>query len=90
MALLFDTLQRPDTDFGGTAESVLTWWHETDRAIPHLVLGRNAPGGAWHVCELKPNCLGLHVVGQPNVLTGEAKAPLICQSAMFDFTYIDK
>lgn len=51
VALLFDTLQRPDTDFGGTAESVLTWWHEPDRAIPHLVLGRNAPGGAWHSIE---------------------------------------
>ncbi|XP_005152299.1 oxidative stress-induced growth inhibitor 1 [Melopsittacus undulatus] len=51
VALLFDTLQRPDTDFGGTAESVLTWWHETGRAIPHVVLGRNAPGGAWHSIE---------------------------------------
>lgn len=54
VALLFDSLQRPDTDFGGTAESVLSWWHEPDRAIPHLVLGRNAPGGAWHVSELEP------------------------------------
>uniref|UniRef100_A0A8C3XGY1 Oxidative stress induced growth inhibitor 1 n=1 Tax=Cyanoderma ruficeps TaxID=181631 RepID=A0A8C3XGY1_9PASS len=51
VALLFDTLQRPDTDFGGTAESVLSWWHEPDRAIPHLVLGRKAPGGAWHSIE---------------------------------------
>ncbi|XP_053905310.1 oxidative stress-induced growth inhibitor 1 [Malaclemys terrapin pileata] len=51
VALLFDTLLRPDTDFGGTAESVLTWWHETHRAIPHLVLGRNPPGGAWHFIE---------------------------------------
>ncbi|XP_013796490.2 oxidative stress-induced growth inhibitor 1 [Apteryx mantelli] len=51
VALLFDTLLRPDTDFGGTAESVLTWWHETNRVIPHLVLGRNPPGGAWHSIE---------------------------------------
>lgn len=51
MALLFDTLQRPDTDFGGTVDSVLTWWNETNRAIPHLVLGRNPPGGAWHFIE---------------------------------------
>ncbi|CAM5092913.1 unnamed protein product [Natator depressus] len=51
VALLFDTLLRPDTDFGGTAESVLTWWHKTNRAIPHLVLGRNPPGGAWHFIE---------------------------------------
>ncbi|NWJ08261.1 OSGI1 inhibitor, partial [Crypturellus undulatus] len=51
MALLFDTLLRPDTDFGGTTESVLTWWHEPSRAIPHLVLGKNPPGGAWHSIE---------------------------------------
>uniref|UniRef100_K7FN51 Oxidative stress-induced growth inhibitor 1 n=1 Tax=Pelodiscus sinensis TaxID=13735 RepID=K7FN51_PELSI len=51
VALLFDTLQRPDTDFGGTVDSVLTWWNETNRAIPHLVLGRNPPGGAWHFIE---------------------------------------
>lgn len=62
MALLFDTLQRPDTDFGVSAESVLTWRHEIDRAIPHLVLGKNPPGGAWHVCEPKPNCLDLYVI----------------------------
>ncbi|KAG8143900.1 putative Oxidative stress-induced growth inhibitor 1 protein [Naja naja] len=36
VALLFDALLRPDTDFGETADSVLTWWHEPDRAIPHL------------------------------------------------------
>uniref|UniRef100_A0A8C6YLQ8 Oxidative stress induced growth inhibitor 1 n=1 Tax=Nothoprocta perdicaria TaxID=30464 RepID=A0A8C6YLQ8_NOTPE len=51
VALLFDTLLRPDTDFGGTAESVLTWWHEANRALPHLVLGKNPPGGAWHSIE---------------------------------------
>ncbi|XP_008055811.1 oxidative stress-induced growth inhibitor 1 [Carlito syrichta] len=49
VALLFDTLLRPDTDFGGTTESVLTWKHQKERAIPHVVLGRNLPGGAWHV-----------------------------------------
>ncbi|XP_007432305.1 oxidative stress-induced growth inhibitor 1 [Python bivittatus] len=51
VALLFDALLRPDTDFGGTADSVLTWWHESDRAIPHLVLGKTFPGGAWHSIE---------------------------------------
>ncbi|XP_039209724.1 oxidative stress-induced growth inhibitor 1 [Crotalus tigris] len=51
VALLFDALLRPDTDFGETAESVLTWWHEPDRAIPHLVLGKTFPGGAWHSIE---------------------------------------
>lgn len=49
VALLFDALLRPDTDFGGNMESVLTWKHQKERAIPHVVLGRNLPGGAWHV-----------------------------------------
>ncbi|XP_054856304.1 oxidative stress-induced growth inhibitor 1 [Eublepharis macularius] len=51
LALLFDTLLRPDTDFGGTADSILSWWHQPDRAVPHLVLGKNLPGGAWHSIE---------------------------------------
>uniref|UniRef100_A0A4W2BVS8 N-terminal EF-hand calcium-binding protein 2 n=1 Tax=Bos indicus x Bos taurus TaxID=30522 RepID=A0A4W2BVS8_BOBOX len=42
---------REDTDFGGSVESVLTWRHQKERAIPHLVLGRNPPGGAWHSIE---------------------------------------
>ncbi|XP_047565996.1 oxidative stress-induced growth inhibitor 1 isoform X2 [Lutra lutra] len=49
VALLFDALLRPDTDFGGNMESVLTWKHQKERAIPHVVLGRNLPGGAWHL-----------------------------------------
>uniref|UniRef100_A0A8D0DFR9 Oxidative stress-induced growth inhibitor 1 n=2 Tax=Salvator merianae TaxID=96440 RepID=A0A8D0DFR9_SALMN len=51
VALLFDALLRPDTDFGGTEDSVLTWWHQPEKAIPHLVLGKNPPGGAWHSIE---------------------------------------
>ncbi|XP_012661617.1 oxidative stress-induced growth inhibitor 1 [Otolemur garnettii] len=51
MALLFDALLRPDTDVGGDMESVLTWKHQKERAIPHMVLGRNLPGGAWHSIE---------------------------------------
>uniref|UniRef100_A0A8D0GFN0 Oxidative stress-induced growth inhibitor 1 n=1 Tax=Sphenodon punctatus TaxID=8508 RepID=A0A8D0GFN0_SPHPU len=51
VALLLDVLLRPDTDFSGTEESVLTWWHEAKRVIPHLVLGKNLPGGAWHSIE---------------------------------------
>ncbi|XP_018423558.1 PREDICTED: oxidative stress-induced growth inhibitor 1 [Nanorana parkeri] len=47
-ALLFDTLLRPDTDFLGDVESVLSWTLEPERAIPHLVLGRGPPGGAWN------------------------------------------
>ncbi|XP_004377783.1 oxidative stress-induced growth inhibitor 1 [Trichechus manatus latirostris] len=51
VALLFDSLLRPDTDFGGNLESVLTWRCQKERAIPHMVLGRNLPGGAWHSIE---------------------------------------
>ncbi|XP_072492270.1 oxidative stress-induced growth inhibitor 1 isoform X2 [Notamacropus eugenii] len=51
VALLFDTLLRPDTDFGGNTESVLAWEHQAERVIPHLVLGRNLPGGAWNSIE---------------------------------------
>lgn len=56
VALLFDALLRPDTDFGGSVESVLTWRHQKERAIPHLVLGRNPPGGAWHVSGAWTGC----------------------------------
>ncbi|XP_066493245.1 oxidative stress-induced growth inhibitor 1 [Tiliqua scincoides] len=51
VALLFDALLRPDTDFGGTADSVLTWCQQPERAVPHLVLGKTLPGGAWHSIE---------------------------------------
>ncbi|KAM6223812.1 oxidative stress-induced growth inhibitor 1 [Rhynchocyon petersi] len=51
VALLFDALQRPDTDIGGDVESVLTWKKQKERMVPHLVLGRNPPGGAWHSIE---------------------------------------
>lgn len=50
-ALLFDTLLRPDTDFLGDVDSVLQWTFEPKRAIPHLVLGRGPPGGAWNAIE---------------------------------------
>nr|XP_014349165.1 PREDICTED: oxidative stress-induced growth inhibitor 1 [Latimeria chalumnae] len=48
VALLLDTLLRPDSDFGGGFESVLRWELRPDLAIPHLVLGEGPPGGAWH------------------------------------------
>ncbi|XP_056382388.1 oxidative stress-induced growth inhibitor 1 [Hyla sarda] len=51
VALLFDTLLRPDTDFLGDVESVLQWTKEPKRAVPHLVLGRGPPGGAWNAIE---------------------------------------
>lgn len=57
VALLFDALLRPDTDFGGNMKSVLTWKHQKEHAIPHVVLGRNLPGGAWHVSGAARACL---------------------------------
>lgn len=51
IALLFDALLRPDTDIGGTMDSVLMWRRQNERAVPHVVLGRNLPGGAWHSIE---------------------------------------
>ncbi|CAN2389579.1 growth inhibitor 1 [Pristimantis euphronides] len=50
-ALLFDTLLRPDTDLMGDVDSVLQWTLQPERAIPHLVLGRGPPGGAWNAIE---------------------------------------
>ncbi|XP_039619011.1 oxidative stress-induced growth inhibitor 1-like isoform X1 [Polypterus senegalus] len=48
MAVLFDSLVRPDRDFGGTADSVLTWKEDHKDHIQHLVLGKGPPGGSWH------------------------------------------
>ncbi|XP_004600901.2 oxidative stress-induced growth inhibitor 1 [Sorex araneus] len=51
VALLFDALLWPDTDAGGDLDSVLTWRRQPERAVPHVVLGRGLPGGAWHSIE---------------------------------------
>ncbi|XP_078067310.1 oxidative stress-induced growth inhibitor 1-like [Mustelus asterias] len=51
VAVLFDSLLRPDTDFGGSRDSVLTWRREHDHYVPHLVLGKGPLGGAWHSIE---------------------------------------
>ncbi|XP_040265379.1 oxidative stress-induced growth inhibitor 1 [Bufo bufo] len=51
VALLFDALLRPDTDFLGDVDCVLQWTRKPERAIPHLVLGRDLPGGAWNAIE---------------------------------------
>ncbi|KAM4721386.1 oxidative stress-induced growth inhibitor 1 [Rhinophrynus dorsalis] len=50
-ALLFDSLLRPGTDFLGDVDSVLSWKLEPHRSVPHLVLGRDPPGGAWNAIE---------------------------------------
>ncbi|XP_026882103.2 oxidative stress induced growth inhibitor 1 isoform X2 [Electrophorus electricus] len=51
VAVLFDSLLLPDSDFGLNYTSPLLWRHEPERAIPHLVLGKGPPGGAWHAME---------------------------------------
>uniref|UniRef100_A0A5F9DVB1 Oxidative stress induced growth inhibitor family member 2 n=2 Tax=Oryctolagus cuniculus TaxID=9986 RepID=A0A5F9DVB1_RABIT len=49
VAVLFDTLLHPDADFGYDYPSVLHWKLEQHHYIPHLVLGKGPPGGAWHI-----------------------------------------
>nr|XP_055068189.1 oxidative stress induced growth inhibitor 1 [Misgurnus anguillicaudatus] len=51
VAVLFDALLLPDGDFGVDCPSPLVWQYEPERAIPHLVLGKGPPGGAWHAME---------------------------------------
>ncbi|XP_069076547.1 oxidative stress-induced growth inhibitor 2 [Pleurodeles waltl] len=51
VAVLFDTLLHPDADFGYDYPSVLQWKLEQQHYIPHLVLGKGPPGGAWHAME---------------------------------------
>lgn len=49
VAVLFDSLLLPDSDFGLERVSPLEWRYEPEHVIPHLVLGKGPPGGAWHV-----------------------------------------
>ncbi|KAM6947389.1 oxidative stress induced growth inhibitor 1 isoform 2-T2 [Lycodopsis pacificus] len=51
VAVLFDSLLLPDSDFGLDHTSPLAWRYEPERAVPHLVLGKGPPGGAWHAME---------------------------------------
>uniref|UniRef100_A0A3P8ULT5 Oxidative stress induced growth inhibitor family member 2 n=1 Tax=Cynoglossus semilaevis TaxID=244447 RepID=A0A3P8ULT5_CYNSE len=51
VAVLFDTLLHPNADFGYEFPSVLQWRKDKQHHIPHLVLGRSSPGGAWHAME---------------------------------------
>ncbi|KAB5583903.1 hypothetical protein PHYPO_G00101170 [Pangasianodon hypophthalmus] len=51
LAVLFDSLLLPDSDFGLDCASPLVWRYEPERAMTHLVLGKGPPGGAWHAME---------------------------------------
>ncbi|XP_054472584.1 LOW QUALITY PROTEIN: oxidative stress induced growth inhibitor 1 [Anoplopoma fimbria] len=59
VAVLFDSLLLPDSDFGIEHTSPLDWRYEPERAIPHLVLGKGQPGGAWHAMECSMLTLSL-------------------------------
>lgn len=49
VAVLFDTLLHPNADFGYEFPPVIQWKRDKKQHIPHLVLGKGTPGGAWHV-----------------------------------------
>uniref|UniRef100_A0A3B3X2Y2 Uncharacterized protein n=1 Tax=Poecilia mexicana TaxID=48701 RepID=A0A3B3X2Y2_9TELE len=51
VAVLFDTLLHPNADFGYEFPPVLKWRRDKHQQIPHLVLGKGTPGGAWHAME---------------------------------------
>uniref|UniRef100_H3AH04 Oxidative stress induced growth inhibitor family member 2 n=1 Tax=Latimeria chalumnae TaxID=7897 RepID=H3AH04_LATCH len=51
VAVLFDTLLHPNADIGYDYPSVLQWKLEQQHYIPHVVLGKGLPGGAWHAME---------------------------------------
>ncbi|XP_010900794.1 oxidative stress-induced growth inhibitor 2 isoform X2 [Esox lucius] len=51
VAVLFDTLLHPNADFGYEFPPVLQWRRDKQQHVPHLVLGRATPGGAWHAME---------------------------------------
>ncbi|XP_075880913.1 oxidative stress induced growth inhibitor 1 [Nelusetta ayraudi] len=51
VAVLFDSLLLPGSDFGLEHTSPLEWRYEPEHAVPHLVLGKGPPGGAWHAME---------------------------------------
>ncbi|XP_013886439.1 oxidative stress-induced growth inhibitor 2, partial [Austrofundulus limnaeus] len=51
VAVLFDTLLHPNADFGYEFPPVIQWRRDKKQHIPHLVLGKGTPGGAWHAME---------------------------------------
>jgi hypothetical protein len=51
VALLFDTLLRPNTDLDSSHPSSLRWEYHPDKAVPHVVVGRGDPGGCWQFMD---------------------------------------
>lgn len=59
VALLFDTLLRPNTDLDNTHPSSLRWEYDPTKAVPHVVVGRGNPGGCWQFMDPKIKTLSL-------------------------------
>lgn len=51
VALLFDTLNHPGVDVGDKLPSSLEWRYDRSKAICHVVLGKQTPGGCWSNME---------------------------------------
>jgi len=51
VGLLFDTLTHPAADLGMESESLLEWKLHKEEAVPHVVLGKRAPGGVWQMLD---------------------------------------
>ena len=50
VALVFDQLCHPNADIGRNASSQLRWVKKPERAISHVVIGKERkPGGVWQV-----------------------------------------
>ena len=47
VALLLDSLQKPEADLGLEAPSLLEWRCVPQGKVEHVVLGRGQPGGVW-------------------------------------------
>ena len=48
LALLFDALQHPGTDYGWRAPCCLELRHDPSAALDHAVIDPGPPGGSWH------------------------------------------
>ncbi len=50
VALFYDILKNPDSDYGLDLPSCLEWKYDPSKEIDHVVIGRSEkPGGAWNV-----------------------------------------
>ncbi|XP_013395871.1 oxidative stress-induced growth inhibitor 2 [Lingula anatina] len=59
VAVLLDSLNHPGADTGLNNTSVLKWQLHKNRHIPHVVLGKTLPGGAWQMMEGNMQTLSL-------------------------------